>query len=299
MQVASAYLMVVFVWATTPLAIKWSGSSLTFYSAITSRSVLALALCLLVLLVSRKPLFQRAADWHAYAAGAVGIFPNMLLVYWASQHISSGLIAIIFGLYPFAVGCFSYLILKENVFTFTRVLALVVALAGLALIQSEHIGLAESHIMGLLVMILATCMFGLSSVWLKAAGGAVEPLRQSCGSLIIATPLFVITWLIFDGVIPEAIDAKSFYSVIYLAVFGSLIGGTLFFFVLKRCKITSVSLITLITPTLGLAIGVWLNEEKATTVQWLGSGLILISLALYQGLLKKAVSVLKKYCSSG
>lgn len=284
MRIALAYCTVVFVWATTPLGIKWSNSSLSFHAAITFRFVLALALCALVLLIMRKKLIQKKSDWHAFLAGALGVFPNMFLVYWASQHISSGLISIIFGMYPFFVGLFSVFILKENVLTTTRILALLVALIGLALIQYDQLHLGGFQALGMVMMILSTCLFGLSSVWLKHAGGAVEPMRQSVGTLMIATPLFLVTWWVFDGVIPATIDVKSLGSVAYLAVFGSCIGGTLFFYVLSHCKMTSVSLITLITPMMALVIGALLNAEQATTMQWLGCGLILCSLAMYQNL---------------
>ena len=37
LKVLSAYLSVVLVWSTTPLAIKWSNSSLNFMAAVTAR----------------------------------------------------------------------------------------------------------------------------------------------------------------------------------------------------------------------------------------------------------------------
>ncbi len=286
MKVVFAYLSVVLVWATTPLAIVWSNSSLSFYAAVTGRMILALALCALVLIILRKPLVRHSSDWWAFMAAGIGLYPNMLLVYWASQYISSGLISVIFGLYPFAVGVFSVVLLKQNIFTPMRVVALVIALLGLIFIKLDYLDTQSNHLMGMLVMLVSVAFFGVSSVWLKRVGGNVSPVRLSTGSLVLTVPFFLVTWWVFDGHIPDVVDMRSMSSVVYLAVAGSLIGGTLFFYILKMCSVVSVSIITLITPIMALVLGVLLNAETAGVYQYIGCVCILISLTLYQGLLK-------------
>lgn len=283
MPVILAYITVVVVWSTTPLAIQWSAGSLSFLAAATLRMVLALVCCLLVLAVLRRPLVAHRSDWKAFAAGCIGIFPNMLVVYWSAQYIPSGLMAVVLGVYPFLVGLFSFLLLKENVFTPARVVALVVAVAGLALIHSEQMAFGDKAVHGILGMLLSAVLFSLSSVWLKAVGGGVDPLRQSTGVLLLAAPCFVVVWWLQDGVLPTSIDMKTAGALAYLVVAGSLVGHTLFFYVLRRCSIASVSLITLITPVLALLVGVLLANETVTIKGAIGTGLILLSLAVYQG----------------
>jgi len=286
MKVVIAYLSVVLVWTTTPLAIVWSGSSLSFYAAVSARMVLALMLCTLVLVVLRRPLVRHSSDWWAFMAAGIGLYPNMLLVYWAAQYISSGLISVIFGLYPFAVGIFSVVLLKQNIFTPIRIVALVMALLGLIFIKLDYLDTQSNHLIGMLMMLLSVVFFGVSSVWLKRVGGSVSPVRLSTGSLVLTVPFFVITWWVFDGVIPDIVDIRSISSVVYLAVAGSLIGGTLFFYILKMCSVVSVSVITLITPIMALGLGAILNAETAGVYQYVGCVCILMSLTLYQGLLK-------------
>ena len=67
-------------------------------------------------LLSCESLIVERRDWGVYAASALGLFPNMLLVYWAAQFIPSGLMSVIMGTYPFFVGAFSLLVLRENFF---------------------------------------------------------------------------------------------------------------------------------------------------------------------------------------
>ncbi len=284
MKIASAYLGVVLIWSTTPLAIKWSNSSLSFVTAVSARVFIGLAICLLILAVMRKPLVKQRDDWQAFFAGLIGLFPNMLLVYWSAQHIPSALAAVIFGLYPFMVGVFSFLIMKENIFTIRRVIALVVALSGLIVINLEQFSMGGSAVYGVIGMMASTVLFGLSSVWVKHVGVEVDPFRQTTGVLLLAAPLFGLSWFIFDGVLPTFVDSRSLTGVLYLSFAGTLLGGTLFYYVLRNCHVSSVGLITFITPVTALFIGVLLDGERISPATVVGCVLIIVSLAIYQNL---------------
>lgn len=289
MPVILAYILVVIIWSTTPLAIQWSNTSLTFLAAATLRMLLALGVCLLVLLAMRRPLVKQGSDWKVFAVGCIGIFPNMLLVYWSAQYIPSGVMAVVLGIYPFFVGVFSLLFLKENVFNVTRVLALLIAVGGLMLIHSEQMVFGDKAIQGVLGMLLSAVFFAMSSVWMKAVGGAVDPLRQSTGVLLLAAPCFLVTWLLFDGVIPSAVEMKSISGLVYLVLAGSVVGHTLFFYVLRHCTVGTVALITLITPVIALVIGFYIADEVITLKGGMGAALIVFSLAIYQGVWRQLV----------
>lgn len=296
MRVAAAYIGVVAIWSTTPLAIQWSNSSLPFITAITLRMVLAFALCLVVLAVLRKPLISQRSDWKAFAVGGLGLFPNMLVVYWSAQHIPSGLMAVMLGITPFFVGVFSRLFLKENVFTLARLLALAVALAGLALIHSEQLLVGRSAVLGMLGMLCSSVMFALSSVWLKAVGGGVDPIRQGAGVLFAAAPCFAVVWLLSGAPLPVELDGKSIAGVAYLVVAGSVLGGTLFFYVLRHCAVDKVSLITLITPVIALAIGQLVADESISWRSACGAALVVSALAVYQGVGRRMLTRVWLHC---
>ena len=283
MPVIFAYIFLVCIWATTPLAIQWSNSSLTFVASISLRSLVALIVCSALLLIFRIRLVQRREDWVAFFAGMVGLYPNMLLVYWSSQFISSGLMAVILGVYPFAVGLFSLLIKKENVFNSARVLALCLALGGLVVINIEQLSLGRDGFLGVICMLASALLFAFSTVWVNSVGGSINPLRQSTGVLLLSVPAFILTWFFVDGELPKVIDTKSLIGLSYLSIAGSVIGHTLFFYVLRHCSMVSVSLIPLITPVMALSIGAVLAKETVSVATLCGSLMVLVSLALYQG----------------
>jgi len=294
MQVPAAYFLVVLIWSTTPLAIHWSNSSLSFVAAITLRMALALPLCFLLMKILREPLIRNKRDWWAYAASALGLFPNMLLVYWAAQFISSGLMSVMFGIYPFFVGLFSLVILRENPFTVAKVLALLLAILGLWVLQRDSIAAGSDAVWGIAAMILVCVVWGFSSVVVKKLAVDVSPSRMGAGSLLLSSPFFLLAWFWLDGEWPLEMQQKSLLAVVYLVLAGSLLGHVLWFYVLRACSVTSVSLISLITPVMALTWGLLFAGEIPSSQTLLGAGLILSALVLYQGVFAHSLRFLRR-----
>lgn len=281
MPVYLAYALVVLIWSTTPLAIQWSNDSVSFLTAVVLRMALAAALALVIVALLRRRLFDRPGAWKAYLAASFGIFPNMLVVYWSAQFIPSGLIAVIFALSPFVTGGLSWLILKENPFNPRRVLALLVALAGLCVIFWDQIRIDERSAFGIGGLLLSCAMFSLSSVSLKKLDCGTGPLEQTTGALLFALPGLLLSWWWVEGAFPQTLSPKSLTGLLYLAVLGSLLGFTLFYFVLQRLTPSAVSLITLMTPVLALFIGAVVADERLSLSLLMGAAMVLFALLGY------------------
>jgi drug/metabolite transporter (DMT)-like permease len=281
MAILLAYFSVVLIWATTPLTIQWSSDSLSFIAAVLLRMALALALGLLINVLLRRKLFAVDGAWKAYAAGAIGIFPNMPVVYWAAQYISSGLIAVIFALSPFVMGLMTILLLKQNPFNARRFLALVIALLGLVTIFYEQFHLKLDSVYGIAGILSSCFMFSFSSVLVKKTNISVDSFNQMLGSLLFSLPCLALCWWLLDGQIPAAVSTKSLLSISYLSVVGSLLGISLFFFVLANMSPTAVSLITFMTPILSLVIGNTVAHESLSWQLWAGAACVIFALLIY------------------
>src|SRR5690606_36421274 len=100
MHLSLAYLGVVLIWATTPLAIQWGTMDSSFSFAAMLRMVLALVCALVVLRLWRIPLALHGRAVRSYLCAGLGLFLAMSCVYWASTRVDSGLMSVIFGLSP-------------------------------------------------------------------------------------------------------------------------------------------------------------------------------------------------------
>src|SRR5690606_29606737 len=149
---------------------------------------------------------------------------------------------------PFVTGVMSLLILRENPFNRRRLFALLLAFGGLVVIFHQQIRLDAYAAYGIAGILGSTLLFSVSSVWLKSLNTSVPAFDQAAGALLFAMPGLLLAWYLFDGTLPTTISHKSAGTIVYLAVMGSLLGFTLFFYVLKKLSPSAVSLITLLTP---------------------------------------------------
>ncbi|MCB1615202.1 MAG: DMT family transporter [Pseudomonadales bacterium] len=283
MSVLSAYVGVILIWSTTPLAIHLSNESFSPIASATFRMWLALLFAVFLALILRRSGFALRQNWKVYVAASVGIFPNMPLVYWAANFIPSGLISVLFGLSPLVTGLAARYILDERNFTFRKLFALIVAFGGLLFIFFEQIGLGDKGVFGVALMIVSTVLFSVSSVYVKHFGEhlRIDPLHQTTGALLFATPGLSLCWFLLDGKVPVNPSPVSVGAVLYLAVVGSVLGFGAYFYILKRLSVGAVSLIPLVTPGLALILGNLVVDESITRSTIIGTLLIVSGLAIY------------------
>ena len=282
MSVPAAYLAVVIIWSTTPLAVKWSGEGPGFLFGALGRMGLATLLCLAMVAAFRLEFPWHRKARYAYLSGALGAYGAMLLIYWAAQYVPSGLISVLFGLSPLITALLAQPLLGERAFTPMRVAGMVVGLAGLIVIFSDSLSLGHAATAGLAALSAAVVLQSLSMVLIKRHATEIPSLSVTSGALLIATPLFFLTWLGFDHHLPAALPARAVVSIVYLGVIGSVIGFTLFFYVLKHVSAHGSALITLVTPVFALLLGAFVNHEHLGSNVWAGAILVLFGLALHQ-----------------
>ena len=282
MSVPAAYLGIVLIWASTPLAIKWSGEDGSFLLGVTLRMSIGYLVCLLLLVLLRIEFPWHARARHSYLAAGLGIFGAMISVYWGAQYIPSGLVSVIFGLSPILIGIFAIFWLNENSFTPVRIFGVLLAIAGLAEIFLPRGIVSTIAPQGVLAVLCAVTFHSISAVWVKRVGGELHPLAINCGALTIAVPLYLLVWAMFDRSLPESLGDRAMWAIVYLALFGTVLGFNLYFYVMKRVSAAALSLVTLVTPVLALIIGQVLNNEVIAPQVWLGTAAILLGLFSYQ-----------------
>jgi len=282
MSIPLAYIGVIIVWSTTPLAILWSSEGVGFLFGVTSRMVIGAVLALVV-----AALLGAGMKWHrhaltAYLAAGLGIYGGMLTVYWAAQYIPSGWISVIFGLSPVFTGIMARYWLEGETLTPQKLTGMLLGITGLAVIFVNAIEMDGHVLLGITAMLLSVIIHSASGVWVKRINADVPAIVMTSGGLAIAAPLFLITWLFMGAEVPEEATSRTIGAIGYLALFGSVLGFALYFYVLRNVQATQVALITLITPVIALILGNSLNSEPITMEVSIGATLILSGLALFQ-----------------
>ncbi|ENV53323.1 MULTISPECIES: DMT family transporter [Acinetobacter] len=274
------YIVLVFIWASTPLAIVWSVSDLNVLWAMVLRFFIALPLAVIILFVLRVKFPTDKIAVHSYIAGSFSLIGSQVFTYIATQYLSSGIIALMFGLAPIIaglIGCFAF----GQQLNRLQWLGMAIAITGLAVIcvggASQHI-----HPLGIGLMLISVFTYCCSIYWVKKVNADVQPIAQATGSILISTLvslcLLPFIWAHAPTHIPEI---KSLMALLYTTIMASLIAMFCYFKLVKNIQPTTLSLTNVMTPILALVIGALFNHERISLMVVIGAMIILSGLFLY------------------
>jgi drug/metabolite transporter (DMT)-like permease len=280
-QLSAAFMSVVLIWSTTPLAIKWSVQDLSVSFALFLRMLIGVVLCGGLLKICKQPLPLHRKAIQTYVAGGVSLFVSMILTYWAAQHISSGLISVLYGLSPLMTSLAAAYWLKERSLTGMKIGGMLLGLVGLLLVFRSSLHFGHAAVLGVALLLLAVLSQALGLVAMKRIGDVSSVLAVDFGVLSVAVPLFFLVWLFADGQVPSLNWNRSLFALLYLSAFGSVLGFMLYFYLIRYLATASVALITLITPVLALLLGQAINDETIHLTTGLGALAISLGLILH------------------
>lgn len=283
MSVPVAYLGIVLIWSTTPLAIQWSAQGVDFSFALFLRMLIGFGLATLIVAAWRIGLPLHARARRAYLAGGLSLFFAMSLTYWGARHIHSGLVSVLFGLSPLITSLLALFWLNERSLHLPQILGTLIGAGGLGLIfwHGDSMG-SDYALAGLSALLVAVLVYSAGLVAIKRIGDDSPPLATTVGTLGVALPLFGLLWWETDGHIPAEMPTRAMLAISYLGVFGSVLGFALYYYVIKHLDASRVALITLMTPVIALFLGHLLNGEAISLRIMAGAAMILGGLAMHQ-----------------
>ncbi len=282
MPTGVAYLIVVLVWATTPLTIKWSAEAGAPVGSVLLRMLIALLAGLAVMLILRRErlrLDRRAVT--SCAAAVPGVFGAMALSYHASMTLPSGLMSVMFGMAPLISGLILQVLPGATKLKRWHWLGCAMGVVGLAVVFADSLALGRDQFVALTLMLVAVTLFSGSGIAVQRVAAGLGPLEQTLGALALSLPCFFVLWLASGEPLAVPLTTRGLWSVLYLALFGSLMGFICYYLILSRLPAATVALVTLITPILALGLGMALNQEQPSPSMLLGALIILLALGAY------------------
>lgn len=274
------YGLLVLIWATTPLAIVWSVDDIHLMWALVLRLCLALpiAFCLLWVLRVNFPLNNTAV--HSYIAGSFSLIGSQFFTYVATSYLSSGMIALMFGLAPIMAGFIGRFIFGQKLKRLQWI-GMSIAISGLAFIsfsgKNQHI-----NPIGIALMLMAVFSYAMSMFWVKKVNADVAPMAQATGSILISTmAAFLIVPFIWDYFPTTLPSMKSLLALAYTVVMASLVAMFCYFYLVRNIQATTLSLTNVMTPMLAMILGAFLNHEKITLGMLIGTTILLFGLFIY------------------
>lgn len=280
MSVPGLFLTATCIWGTTWLVIKYQLGVVAPEISVVYRFALASLLLLGGCLAAGHPLKYSARN-HAYFAGLglLMICLNYIFVYRAERDLTSGLVAVLYStmvfMTPVAMRIAFGVPLKASTFV-----AATLSVGGIALLFLPEISGARNAdaiaggIAYTLAAVLSCCAGNLIAVRNHNAG--IPTLPGTAWGLAYGAGFSALAALV--GGVPWTFDARPAYvvSLVYLAVFGSVIAFAAYFALLKRVGAGPSAYITISTPVIAMLMSTLVEGYRWTFLAVFGVALAVL-----------------------
>ena len=287
--------MTVIIWGTTWIAISLQNGPVESFVSIFYRFSIAGFILILCLLLVGKLQKSTATDhvWFLLQGCCLFCF-NFICFYIASKYMASGLLSIIFSIAIFfnALNNAIFWRIKPES---TIYLAGILGVMGLILLFWQEINSAtgsSSLLKGIGLSVLGTYFFSLGNmITVRHNNAGIHPLTSnaygmSYGALVLLSIIFITST-------PFAWDSRPEYlfSLVYLAIPGSVIGFTAYLSLVNRIGANQAAYATVLFPVVALTISYFYEDYQWNLMNSLGLICVLIgnavALNLFSNLLNK------------
>ncbi|PAU75542.1 DMT family transporter [Halomonas salipaludis] len=274
------YAITVLIWGTTWIAIAFQLGEVPVTLSVFYRFALAAALLLLWLLATRR-LQRIGARDHLFCAlqGMCVFCLNFYLFYTATGYITSGLNSVVFSmavLFNAVNGVFFF----RQAITSRLLVAVTLGFIGMVClfwpdIRSETLDIGV--LFGLGCSLLGTYGFSLGNMLsLRHQRRGLDLLSTNAYAMGYGALIMLIIVLI-SGV-PFVLDTSPAYlgALLYLAVFGSVIGFGAYFALVARIGAGAAAYATLLFPLVALSISTLFEDYQWSLPALIGLAMILL-----------------------
>ncbi len=283
MKTILIWLILCLIWGTTWIFIKVGLEDLPPLAFASARFLLGVAILFVVIRVQKIKLPKTWKQWRLIAVtGVLQFSVNYSTVFWAEQHITSGLAAVlqatitVFGL------VLAWFFLPNERITKLKVFAVVVGIVGVAVIFVDQLKV-QSYMafLACVGIVIGSYAAAQASILVKAKAGGIHPASLLFCQMICGLPAIVIYSLIAEGnPVTYNWSLRAVICVLYLTIAGTVAAFWLYYWLLGKIESSKAMMISLVTPLIAVVIGAVVLGESLPPQTGIGGLLIIGSIGL-------------------
>jgi drug/metabolite transporter (DMT)-like permease len=280
-MVAAAFTIMCLIFGTTFLAIKVGiDAGLPPFLSGGIRFTAAGVIILLLMQLTGRAKLSLLLRKETMITGAGLTFGTFAALYWAEQHVSSGIGAVLSATGPLLIVLIQSLLMRQKV-SRRSVIGCLAGFTGVMLVMIPGIVVDVSGlwVLGCVLILAGEVCYAGGALYSKhvitkladtdpIALNAAQMAYGGLGLLILS--LLTETWQISDWAPVPALT-----SLLYLTVIGSMAGHSLFYWIMARTNPLFPSTWLYISPPIAVGLGVLLYGEEISLISLAGVVLIL------------------------
>lgn len=282
-KIIFAFLIIYFVWGSTYLANQWAIADIPPFLLGGIRFIISGALLYGYCILTGKKSPTRIQVQNTFFAGLFLFAIGNGFVVWALQYVDSGIAALVVAFEPLIVVLMMWKMKNEKP-TLNIWSGIILGIIGMGLLIGQPKFINDVNwLWGLFAIFAAIIAWGYISIWMTDANLPDSSLQSAALQMFFGGILMLIMGLasgeysLFDY---QRIGPKSFWSLGYLIIFGSIMAFTAFNFLLKNVSPTKIVTSTYINPVVALILGYYLNKEGISGQSLMAASLLIIGVVL-------------------
>ncbi len=278
-KVLAAFAAVYTIWGSTYLAIRFAIETLPPFLMAGVRFLIAGAVLYAWVRARGAPRPPREAWKHALVIGGLLLLGGNGGVVWAEQWVPSGVAALLVACVPLWMVLLEWLRPGGTRPTLGTLIGVVVGFGGIVLLVGPgELGGSGVHPLGAAALVAGSLAWSVGSIYSRGVPHPEPPLLGTALEMLAGGALLVAFGLITGEGARLALDAVTFRSVLallYLIVFGSLIGYSAYVFLLKASTPARVSTYAYVNPVVAVLLG-WALAGEPLSVRVLMASAVII-----------------------
>jgi drug/metabolite transporter (DMT)-like permease len=277
--VVLCFLAIYLIWGSTYLAIRYAVETIPPLYTAGIRHLAAGAILLLWCLAERlRPTWAQIR-----ASFVIGVFFFLIghgSLHWAEQKVPSGLASLLIASEPIWVFLLSAAAARQWRWNSSLLAGILLGLGGVGLlIGRSALRSASGLLVSSLAVVLSAVSWSTGVVYSRRSNLSGHPLLLSALSLLAGSLQLLLAGTIageYRGFSFAAVSLRSWLSLGYLIVFGSVVAFTAYNWLMEHYSPTLVATHTYINPIVAVLLG-WLLAGEAVTPNVLLSAAMVVS----------------------
>ncbi len=227
-----------------------------------------------------RPSLRQIADYSL--VGILLLSIGNALVMWSEKRIPSGIAALIVAAVPLYLTFFDGLRRGGQPWTRRVWLGVLVGLMGVALVARPSGGMRPGHWGAVIALQIATLAWTFGSLYAQSLPKKL-PLATAAAIEMVAGSLALAFESLLAGEKPLLVTQASgtaWLALLYLAVFGSLVGFTAFAYCLNELPASTVGTYAYVNPVVAVTLGALFLHEPISPGMLAGGALIVAAVVL-------------------
>ena len=294
-KVLLAFAIIYFVWGSTFLAIRvWVREVPPFLLA--GMRFLVAGIVLYGWMHARGTPSPSAREWGAASFLAILIFVfDYGLLFWAERRVPSGIAAVMMATIPVFMALAEIIFLRTQRLTLRLGLALLVGMAGVAVLVGPAMSLGEAPVdtAGACALIVAAISWSVAASLSRKMPLPAAKAMSSGAQMLAGGVLLTLTAALlgeFRGFHVQAVSSGAWLALAYLIVAGSIVGFTAYVWLIHHESPTKVGTYAYVNPVVAVLVGYFLGGEAIGPRTMVGTLLVLVSVVVITTTPKKQVS---------